>query len=332
MLILFFFEYLQNQRRKEVEIANEYALTVIMDLMVHLKTSGVLVEELDVGGGLGIKYTEYNKPLSISEFVSGIASFISKKCTANSLDLPELDFEPGRSVVGEAGTTLYRIGCIIKMPNGQFDVAVNGGMNDNIRPALYQAKYVGLLANRMNQQADTHCRIAGKLCESGDILIESIKLPLPKTGDVLAVFSTGAYNYTMASNYNRLPVPGMALVNQGTWDWVVRPQTYEDILRNDLIPLRLQSRPQTVEPSNSTDHVNHYEHSGKAELEENAEHVEKAEHEENAVHVDHADNREKEVTAEKEMNAEKAEPVHDEDPADHMGQMKDEVQEQVHFE
>lgn len=142
-------------------------------------------------------------------------------------------FEPGRSIVGEAGTTIYKIGST-KTSKNQIFAAVNGGMNDNIRSSLYQAKYHAVIANKMNEAANTDTKIVGKSCESGDVLIEQIFLPTPVRGDILAIFSTGAYNYSMASNYNRIPVPGMALVKSGKVEWIVKPQTLEDIIRNDL--------------------------------------------------------------------------------------------------
>jgi len=147
--------------------------------------------------------------------------------------------EPGRSIAGEAGTTLYTIGSSKVIPGVRKYVAVDGGMGDNPRVALYQAEYQALLANRANEEADDLVSIAGKCCESGDMLIWDLKIPEANTGDILAVFCTGAYNYSMASNYNRLPRPAVVLVADGKADLIVKRESYEDLVRLDEIPQRL---------------------------------------------------------------------------------------------
>lgn len=148
--------------------------------------------------------------------------------------------EPGRSIVGEAGITLYTVGAVKDIPGVKKYIAVDGGMFDNPRYALYQAKYTAVLANRANEKPTEIVTIAGKCCESGDIVCSNVSLPKAKKGDILAVLSTGAYNYSMASNYNRNPVPPVVLVKDGQSDYIVKPQSYEDILRNDVIPARLK--------------------------------------------------------------------------------------------
>lgn len=197
------------------------------------------IKELNFGGGLGVQYTETDEPIPIGTYVETIATKIALEFKNRGLDLPKLMLEPGRSIVAEAGTTLYRIGSIKKKPNQPLYVAVNGGIADNIRTALYGAKYDALIANRATEEPSTQVKVVGKCCESGDIIIHDILLPYPQWGDILAVFTTGAYNYSMASNYNRLPVPGVLLVKEGRYDWIVLPQNFEDIIRNDRIPLSL---------------------------------------------------------------------------------------------
>ena len=149
---------------------------------------------------------------------------------------PYLLIEPGRSIVGEAGITLYTVGTIKEIPGVKKYVAVDGGMFDNPRYALYQAKYTAVLANRAAEKPSEVVSIAGKCCESGDIVCANVSLPRAETGDILAVLSTGAYNYSMASNYNRNLVPPVVLVRNGEADYIVKPQSYEDLTRNDVIP------------------------------------------------------------------------------------------------
>lgn len=211
------------------------ATDVVVGFIKKLHDKKIIIEELNLGGGLGIVYTCDDKKIEIEDFVREISIYLANKLEEQNLPLPRLMFEPGRSIVGEAGTTIYKIGST-KIRGGQVLAAVNGGMNDNIRPSLYQAKYCAVIANKMNESATINTKIVGKSCESGDVLIEQILLPNIKRGDILAVFSTGAYNYSMASNYNRLPVPGMVLVRNGKTDWIVKPQTLADIIKNDVLP------------------------------------------------------------------------------------------------
>ncbi|MGV2432002.1 MAG UNVERIFIED_CONTAM: diaminopimelate decarboxylase [Rickettsiaceae bacterium] len=214
---------------------NDYtkAIDLTTEFMKKLHDKKIIVNELNLGGGLGIKYTSRDKKIEINHFIETVCLHLTKSLKNKNLLLPKLMFEPGRSIVGEAGTTIYKIGST-KTSKNQIFAAVNGGMNDNIRSSLYQAKYHAVIANKMNEAANTDTKIVGKSCESGDVLIEQIFLPTPVRGDILAIFSTGAYNYSMASNYNRIPVPGMALVKSGKVEWIVKPQTLEDIIRNDL--------------------------------------------------------------------------------------------------
>lgn len=198
---------------------------------------------LNLGGGYGIWYTDEDAKISSQEYAHYLKAIIDElKKKAQELDfaLPYLVIEPGRSIVGEAGVTLYTVGNIKEIPGIKKYVAVDGGMFDNPRFALYQAKYTAILANRATETATEMVSVAGKCCESGDIVCANVLLPQAKTGDILAVFSTGAYNYSMASNYNRNLIPPVVLVKNGKADYIVKPQTYEDIVRNDVIPESLQ--------------------------------------------------------------------------------------------
>ncbi|HJB93542.1 MAG TPA: diaminopimelate decarboxylase [Candidatus Borkfalkia stercoripullorum] len=204
---------------------------------------GFVADKLNLGGGYGIWYTDEDAKISSAQYalyLDAVVDEIKAKAKEYSLDEPYLLIEPGRSIVGEAGVTLYTVGAIKEIPGVKKYVAVDGGMFENPRYALYQAKYTAVLANRMNDKADDVVTVAGKCCESGDIVCANVPLPKAKTGDILAVLSTGAYNYSMASNYNRNPIPPVVLVNEGHADYVVKPQTFEDIVRNDVVPERLR--------------------------------------------------------------------------------------------
>ena len=196
---------------------------------------GYWIKELNLGGGFGVTYTtEDRKPFSF--FQDPVRKKIEKYAAEKGLDMPALVIEPGRSVVGEAGITLYRIGSVKDIPGLRNYAAVDGGMTDNIRPALYGAKYTAIVANKADAPADKTITICGKCCESGDIIIKDIALPALEPGDTLAVLTTGAYGYTMASNYNRNPVPGVLFIDKGRAEWAVMPQTYENMTSNDVIP------------------------------------------------------------------------------------------------
>jgi diaminopimelate decarboxylase len=198
---------------------------------------GVGTLNLNLGGGLGVKYLESDSPPSIENFVNLIVDNVENEVRKNNLTMPKILIEPGRSIVAETGITLYTIGNIKEIPGIRKYLIVDGGMADNPRPILYEAKYEGVLVNRINNNLPEEVvTIAGKCCESGDILIKDLKLPSASVGDLLAVFTTGAYHYSMSSNYNRLPRPAVVLVNQGKDDLIVKKETYADVVRNDTIP------------------------------------------------------------------------------------------------
>ncbi|PVE63797.1 diaminopimelate decarboxylase [Priestia megaterium] len=191
-------------------------------------------EVLNLGGGFGIRYTEEDQPIPVSQYVEVIIEEVKKQSKQLEVEIPEIWIEPGRSLVGDAGTTLYSIGSRKHVPNVREYVAIDGGMNDNIRPALYQAKYEAVIANRMNDETDELVSIAGKCCESGDMLMWDVHLPKANPDDLLAMFCTGAYGYSMASHYNRLPKPAVVFVEDGEAQLVVKRETYEDIVKNDV--------------------------------------------------------------------------------------------------
>ncbi|MBQ9625515.1 MAG: diaminopimelate decarboxylase, partial [Clostridia bacterium] len=198
------------------------------------------LKELNLGGGFGITYTEEDAPLEPKEYLQTLASRVIERCNKEGIEPFDIVIEPGRSLVGEGGITLYTVGSIKDIKGIRKYISVDGGMGDNPRYALYQAKYSALIANRADEQPKETVTVAGRCCESGDMLIYDIKLPVVKSGDILAVLATGAYNYSMASNYNRLPVPAVVLCKDGKDDLIVKPQSFEDIIRNDVIPGRLK--------------------------------------------------------------------------------------------
>lgn len=200
---------------------------------------GVKFDRLNVGGGFGIRYIAEDQPLSPKDFVHAIADAVKSEFAVRGLDNPEVIIEPGRSIVGAAGTTLYTVGSSKSIPGIRKYIAVDGGMTDNPRPALYQAEYEAILANRAREATEETVSVAGKCCESGDMLIWDLQLPPAESGDILAVACTGAYNYSMASNYNRLPRPAAVFVKDGKADLIIRRETLQDLIRNDLLPERM---------------------------------------------------------------------------------------------
>lgn len=188
---------------------------------------------LNLGGGFGISYTDEDEPIGANVFIDKIISTIEEETKSKSLDFPEIWIEPGRSIVGPAGFNLYTVGSRKDIPGLLSYVNVDGGMGDNIRPALYQAKYEAVVANKMNADIEEEDHIAGKYCESGDILIDRQALPKVEPGDVIAMLDTGAYGYSMASNYNRNPRPAVVFVENGKDKLVVKRESYEDLVRLD---------------------------------------------------------------------------------------------------
>lgn len=207
------------------------------------KTLGFEADMLNMGGGFGIWYTDADakiEPEGYRNYLTALLAAVKAGCEQYGLKRPFITLEPGRSIVGEAGITLYTVGAIKDIPGIRKFLAVDGGMFDNPRYALYQSKYSAVLANRADEAPTEVVAIAGKCCESGDLIGTEFNLPEAKTGDIVAVLSTGAYNYSMASNYNRNFIPAAVLVREGKAEYIVRPQTYEDLVRNDVIPAHLK--------------------------------------------------------------------------------------------
>ena len=212
--------------------------------MAEMKAKlGFEADSLNMGGGFGIWYAEGDAMIDVdgyADYLRALISTVKEGCEELDLRLPYLYLEPGRSIVGEAGITLYTVGAIKEIPGIRKYIAIDGGMFDNPRYALYQSKYTAILANRAAEDATELVSIAGKCCESGDLIGVDFNLPKANTGDILAVLSTGAYNYSMASNYNRNLIPPVVLVKDGKAEYIVKPQSYEDLVRNDTIPDRLK--------------------------------------------------------------------------------------------
>lgn len=210
------------------------AIEVIVDFMREANERlGFKCEELDLGGGLGIPYQVSDEPSTIEEFVKLVVEKVKEETEKKNLPFPKIMVEPGRSIVGQAAVTLYRVGTIKEVPGVRTYISVDGGMSDNLRPMLYGAVYEALIANRASEKPTSRVTIAGKHCESGDILIKDAYLPMPKVGDILCTPSTGAYGYAMANNYNRQPRPSVILVKEGKVKTLIRRETYDDLIRLD---------------------------------------------------------------------------------------------------
>ena len=211
------------------------AVKVVMEFTKKVQERlGLTISVLNLGGGFGVYYTEEDRPFELAEFLREYIEVVERESDNFGLDLTKVVIEPGRSLTCNAGSTLYSVGGVKKTFAGREYVFVDGGMADNPRYALYKAKYEAMLANKMNQEADTTYTVAGKCCESGDMLVMDAKLPKAEQGDLLLVSSTGAYNYSMSSNYNRLPKLPVVFVKDGTSRLVVKGETLEDLIRQDI--------------------------------------------------------------------------------------------------
>lgn len=211
------------------------AATEMMEFATKVQERlSLTVEEINFGGGFGVYYTEGDTPFDVVEFIPRFLEHIHQEGERLGVPLQKVTLEPGRSLVNASGSTLYRVGDIKTTLTDKHYLFIDGGMSDNIRPALYEAKYEALLANKADQASVKNYTVAGKLCESGDIIIEDLPLPEAATGDLLVVNGTGAYNYSMASNYNRLPRPAMIHIMEGKPRLTVKRETYEDLLHLEL--------------------------------------------------------------------------------------------------
>ena len=211
------------------------AAEAMLSFMAYMRDKiGFVAKELNLGGGMGVRYLEQHPMINYATNIKEIGEYVKKLCSQLSLDIPSIRMEPGRSIVANAGLTLYTVGALKTIPGFRNYVSVDGGMTDNPRYALYQAPYTIVAANRMNDIADTVCTVAGRCCESGDLIQENVLLPQPHRDDILAVLTTGAYNYAMASNYNRIPRPAMVRLHQGKDTLILRRETFEDLIKNEL--------------------------------------------------------------------------------------------------
>ena len=211
------------------------AVKVVMEFTRRVQERlGLTISVLNLGGGFGVYYTEEDKPFELAEFLREYIEVVERESDNFGLDLTKVVIEPGRSLTCNAGSTLYSVGGVKKTFAGREYVFVDGGMADNPRYALYKAKYEAMLVNKMNEQADTTYTVAGKCCESGDMLVMDAKLPKAEQGDLLLVSSTGAYSYSMSSNYNRLPKLPVVFVKDGSSRLVVKGETLEDLIRQDI--------------------------------------------------------------------------------------------------
>ncbi len=213
----------------------ELAAKVMLDFMLLVKNkTGAELSELNLGGGFGIKYLSSDSPRPFTEYMERVSKVVKAYAGELGLKVPFIYIEPGRSIVGAAGITLYTVGAVKTIPNVRTYVSIDGGMGDNPRYILYQADYEIVCANKANRERDFVATVAGKCCESGDLIQENTKIQRVQPCDILAVLSTGAYNYSMASNYNRIPRPPIVMVQNGKARLAVKGETYEDIVRNDI--------------------------------------------------------------------------------------------------
>ncbi len=211
------------------------AAAIMTKFILEIKnTCGYEIRELNLGGGLGVRYTEFDRNIDYTQSVKAIADTVTELCRKNGIKMPRVILEPGRSLVAASGATLYTVGSVKEIPSFRNYVSVDGGMPDNPRYALYQSQYTALVANKAREKRDFRATVAGRCCESGDLLGEDMDMQKPCRGDILAVLVTGAYNYSMASNYNRIPRPPVVMIKDGVDRVAVKRETYEDIVRNDI--------------------------------------------------------------------------------------------------
>ncbi len=225
----------------ETKVYHDEIEILVKELARLDKKFGLKLDEINIGGGLGVKYTESDVPPSTFEIADVILKSLNASIEKYGIEPPTLFLEPGRSIISTAGVTLYTLGSSKQVPNGKKYFAVDGGMADNARPSMYGAEYLAGVANKPDSELSQNVTIAGRFCESGDILIKNIKLPELEEGDILCVFNTGAYNYSMASNYNRVQKPAAVLVNNSQSDIIINRETLDDLISKDIIPDRLRA-------------------------------------------------------------------------------------------
>ena len=212
---------------RQIDILTEFAARTERETGHH---TGIL----NIGGGFGVRYTESDPDMDIAVRIREISEHLDQKCREYGISKPVIYMEPGRSIVADAGVTLYTAGGVKEVPGYRNYVTVDGGMTDNPRYALYRSQYTVLNASKMKEPADYECTVAGRCCESGDRIAENISMARPERGDLIAVLTTGAYNYSMASNYNRVPRPAMVMISEGKARLAVRRESFEDMIRNEI--------------------------------------------------------------------------------------------------
>ncbi len=213
----------------------QHAMEIVLRLAANFREEGLHLEEISPGGGFAIAYTRDQQPPSVGEYAEAIVGSMVETCNALSLQLPRLVIEPGRSIMGTAGVAVYGVGAVKDIPGIRKYVSVDGGMGDNIRPALYEAQYEALVANKADQQPSEQVTIAGKYCESGDVLVRDVQLPPLTQGDLIAIPASGAYCLSMASTYNLNGRPPIVLVKDGADRLIRRRETYQDLMLCDVV-------------------------------------------------------------------------------------------------
>ncbi|NLJ94283.1 MAG: diaminopimelate decarboxylase [Clostridiaceae bacterium] len=208
---------------------------IVLDFVHQIREEhNISLPEINLGGGFGVYYTSEDQPFNLETFLPTYIEIIEKKIEEYNLEIKNIAIEPGRALINDSGSLIYKIGAVKYPYRGNPYIFVDGGMSDNIRPALYGAKYEAALPNRINDEPEAVFKVAGKLCESGDVLIEEAKLPMPDQNDLLIIPAAGAYTFSMSSNYNRLPKPAVVFVNDGQAKLAVKREDYNDLIRNDL--------------------------------------------------------------------------------------------------
>ncbi len=211
------------------------AAHIMFEFMVHIREKyGYVADILNLGGGFGVPYVENDGTIDIEKVIKEIGVWLNNRCTELNYPHPTIIHEPGRSIVADAGLTLYTVGTVKEITGFKNYVSIDGGMSDNPRYALYESQYTATVANLVTEPKDYNCSLVGRCCESGDIIAENITIQKPSRGDIVAVFTTGAYNYTMASNYNRIPRPPIVVLNDKGESVAVKRETFEDMIRNEV--------------------------------------------------------------------------------------------------
>lgn len=208
---------------------------IMLKFIAHIKeVCGYEAEILNLGGGMGVKYVDGDPEIDYAKNIHDIAEVIEEKCNSLNISFPVILMEPGRSIVADAGMTLYTVGSTKEIPGYKSYISIDGGMTDNPRYTLYESPYTVAIANKADKPSQSIYTIGGRCCESGDIIQENVNLPLAEKGDILAVMTTGAYNYSMASHYNRIPNPPVVMLKDGESYVAVKRETFDDLIKNDL--------------------------------------------------------------------------------------------------